>query len=122
MRCRTVYSPSQATFTTDVSASIGGLGEFPSPADMLASCLASCTLSMIAYTGAHKGFDTKGISIEASCHEGSRGVGSISLDIHVPTPCPPPMRRILEAAAQSCPVAASLHPDVRKLITWHWAE
>lgn len=122
MRCCTEYSPSQTTFTTDVASSLGGRGEFPTPGDMLASCLASCMLSMIAYTGARKEFNTRGISIEAASSEGARGVGSICLDIHVPMPCPPDMRRILQAAAESCPVAASLHPEVEKKVTWHWAE
>lgn len=120
MRCHTVYSPSQDTFTTDVPAAIGGQGSHPSPGDMLASCVASCMLSMIAFTGAKKGFETKGISIEASCAEGARGIGSILLNISVPFPVSPSAQKMMEAAAASCPVGNAIHPDVEKKITWNW--
>lgn len=122
MRCHTQYTPSNDSFTTDVAAALGGLGVHPSPADMLASCVASCMLSMIAYTGKNKGFDTKGISIKASCAEGARGIGSLVFDIHVPVPTTPMARKMMEKAVDSCPVGNSLHPDIEKKIEWHWAE
>lgn len=123
MRCRTEFhSPSHASLCTDVSASEGGLGEEPSPGDALAAVVASCMLSMIAHTGAKKGFETTGICIKAACGEGKQGIGSLDFDITVPVKTSPLERRLMEAAVANCPVGNSLHPDIPKRITWHWAE
>lgn len=122
MRCHTLFNPSQDSFYTDVASGLGGLGEHPSPGDMLASCVASCMLSMIAYTGKNKGFETEGISISAACAEGKRGVGSLLFDVDVPMPTSPVVRKMMEGAVASCPVGNSIHPDVEKKICWHWAD
>lgn len=123
MRCRTVFHcPSHSEFCTDVAAPIGGLGEEPSPGDALAAVVASCMLSMVAYTGAKKGFDTSGIRIEAACGEGSQGIGSLDFVISVPHKTTPLERRLMEAAVANCPVGNSIHPDIPKKITWHWAD
>lgn len=122
MRCQSLFIPSHDRFATDVDSALGGLGEHPSPGEMLAACVASCMLSMIAYTGKNKGFATEGISIRAACAEGSRGVGSLVFDVDVPMPAAPAVRRLMEGAAASCPVGNSLHPEVKKDIRWHWAD
>ena len=123
MRCNTEYQcPAQAKSSTDVDKDLGGLGELPSPGDMLAATVASCMLSMVAFTGARKGFDTVGISIQAACGEGSQGVGSLHFEITVPMKTTPAQRRLMEAAVANCPVGNSLHPDIPKEIIWRWAE
>lgn len=123
MRCHTsFFDAERAGFSTDVDAAMGGKGELPSPGDMLAATVASCMLSMVAHTGAHKGFDPAGISIQSACGEGTQGIGSLHFDITVPMPTTPQQRRYIQAAVANCPVGNSLHPDIPKEITWHWAE
>ena len=122
MRCHTeFFDASRAEFSTEVDAELGGRGELPSPGDMLAATVASCMLSMMAYTGARKGIATAGTSIQAACGEGKQGIGSLHFDITVPAPTTPHERRLLEAAVASCPVGNSIHPDIPKEIVWHWA-
>lgn len=123
MRCHTEYkSPTKAESCTDVAKDMGGLGEMPTPGEMLAATVASCMLSMVAYTGAKKGFATEGISIQAACGEGTQGVGSLHFEITVPTKTTPVERRFIESAVANCPVGNSLHPDIPKEISWRWAE
>lgn len=123
MRCHSVFHSEQpAEFSTDVDAQLGGLGRLPSPGDMLAATVASCMLSMIAYTGAKKGFPTEEVRISAACGEGKQGVGSLHFEIHVPMPTSDHTRRLMEAAVANCPVGNSLHPDIAKNIVWHWAD
>lgn len=123
MRCRTIFEcPAHAGFCTDVAAAEGGLGQEPSPGDALAAVVASCMLSMIAHTGARKGFDTKGISIAAACGEGAQGIGSLEIEITVPAATSALERRLMEAAVANCPVGNSIHPDIPKHINWRWAE
>ena len=123
MRCHTeFFCPTRAEFSTDVDAALGGLGRQPSPGELLAATVASCMLSMVAYTGSRKGFETGGISIQAACGEGAQGIGSLYFDITVPMSTTPEQRRFIEAAVANCPVGNSLHPDIPKHISWHWAE
>lgn len=122
MRCHTTYTDKKGEFTTDVPTDIGGLGEFPSPGMMLASCVASCMLSMISFKGESKGLKTEGIRIDAAEENGSKGITALHFDIHVPHPCNMEMRKLLEAAAQACPVGKAIHPDIEKHINWHWTE
>lgn len=123
MRCHTVFhSPLREEFFTDVAGSEGGQGEYPCPGDALAAVVASCMLSMIAHTGKHKGFATEGISIRATCGEGSQGIGSLVFEVTVPMNTSPLERRLIEAAVANCPVGNSLHPDIPKQMIWNWAE
>lgn len=123
LRCHTqFFGPARAELSTDVDTAMGGLGQQPTPGELLAATVASCMLSMVAYTGSVKGFDTAGICIQAACGEGTQGIGSLVLDITVPMRTTPQQRRMIEGAVANCPVGNSLHPQVAKHITWHWAE
>ncbi len=122
MRCYTNFTPSATTFATDVPTSLGGRGEYPTPAAMLAATVASCMLSMIAYTAGKRHVPADGICIKAACTEGDKGISGIELHVTVPSPIPHTDRKAIEAAARSCPIARSLHPDIEKKITWHWAD
>ncbi|MDO5471985.1 MAG: OsmC family protein [Akkermansia sp.] len=122
MRCYTNFTPSGETFATDVHAALGGKGEYPCPADMLAACLASCMLSMIAFTGSRKDFATDGICIKSSCSETPDGISDFNLDIIVPIVLTHAQRSILEHVVLTCPVGKALNPAIRKNITWHWSD
>lgn len=120
LRCHTTYMEKRGEFSTDVATDIGGLGEFPSPGMMLASCVASCMLSMISYKGQSKGLKAEGIRIDAAVENGSSGIVAMHFDIHVPCPCTHELRKLLEAAAPACPVGKAIRPDIEKHIHWHW--
>ena len=122
LRCYTSFSPSAATFATDVPKALGGRGEYPTPADMLAATVASCMLSMVAFTAARRHVTADGICIKAACIEGSTGIGAMEFDISVPHVVTHSDRKVLEAAARSCPVGLAIHPDIEKKITWHWTD
>lgn len=123
MRCHTeFFGAARAEICTDVESGMGGRGEQPTPGELLAATVASCMLSMVAYTGSMKGFETAGISIQAACGEGSQGIGSLEMEITVPMPTTPQQRKLMEAAVANCPVGNSLHPDIPKHIRWLWAD
>ncbi len=122
MRCQSRFVTSGATFATDVDSTLGGQGTYPSPGEMLACCVASCMLSMIAYTGAQKEFEAEGISIRAGYEASGEGICALLFDIEVPMPTSPAVRRFMEAAVKNCPVGRAISPQVEKRITWHWAE
>lgn len=123
MRCHSSFNGVATSFVvTDVPARLGGRGEHPTPAALLAAALASCMLSMLAYTGTQKGFDTSGISARACCHEDSHGISAFELLFSVPMNTSPRVRFFMESAVRSCPVARAMHPDIPKNITWVYAD
>ncbi len=122
MRCQSRFESSGLAFATDVAASLGGQGINPSPGEMLACCVASCMLSMVAYTGAQKGFETEGITIKAGYESGPKGISALNFDITVPLQTTPATRRMMEAAVKNCPVGSALAEGVEKRVDWHWAE
>lgn len=122
MRCRTELPQGQVKITTDVSAALGGLGEQPSPAQLLAAAVGSCMVSMMAFVGARRGIDTTGISISAGYEEGKGGISALHFHITVSRPTTQAERAVLEAAVRNCPVGAAIAPTVEKRIIWSWAE
>lgn len=121
IRCHTTYQPSGKEFTSDVSAAMGGAGEHPSPAAMLAASVASCMLSMIGWLGQNKGFDTTGISIAAGFTEEKGVISALHFDITVPMALTAPQQRMLEGAVKSCPVGNAIAPTVQKDIHWNFS-
>ena len=121
MRCRSEFPQGNARFITDVSKTLGGYGDNPSPAQLLAASVASCMASMIAFMGARRGISTAGISIQAGYEEGKNGITALNFHITVPHPCTEAERSILEAAVRGCPVGAAITPTVEKKISWTWA-
>ncbi len=122
MRCQSRFTSSGATFATDVDATLGGQGIYPTPGEMLACCVASCMLSMLAYTGTKKNFATDGVSIDAGYVAEPRGITELKFEIHVPMATTPTVRRFMEAAVQNCPVGNAIAHQVHKSIHWHWAD
>lgn len=100
---------------------MGGKGEYPSPAAMMAASVASCMLSMIALTGQNKGVETKGISIASDYESNEKGqITALVFDITVPHEVTSVARRMMEAAAKNCPVGAIIDSSVEKRINWNW--
>lgn len=121
LRCCTTWESSGQMCCTDVGTALGGKGEYPSPAAMMAASVASCMLSMIAWTGQNKGFETKGISIASDYENNEKGqIAALVFDITVPIEATPATRRMMEAAVKNCPVGAIIDSSVEKRINWNW--
>jgi uncharacterized OsmC-like protein len=107
---------------TDAPLDNNGKGEFFSPTDMFASSLGSCMLTIIGIAANTHGFSIDGttLEIEKIMAANPRRVAEIKIDVHFPKDAnyTDKQKRIIEAAAKTCPVANSLHPDVIKNITY----
>lgn len=91
-------------------------GEAFSPTDLVAAALGSCMLTIMGIAAGKHNIDLKGTTIEVSKEmitSPVRRIGSISVILHMIPGIPPDKRAMLEAAAHSCPVHKSLHPDVQ---------
>ena len=107
---------------TDAPLDNNGKGEFFSPTDMFASSLGSCMLTIIGIAANTHGFSIDGttLEIEKIMAANPRRVAEIKIDVHFPKDAnyTDKQKRIIEAAAKTCPVANSLHPDVIKNINY----
>ncbi len=98
-------------------------GKVFSPTDVLAGALASCLASMMSYTAERKGIDLTGLSveIEKTMQQAPLRVASFNIKVMCPVLVPESERKALEMAAKSCPVKASLLPDIAIKIDFIWA-
>ena len=49
-----------------------------------------------------------------------RRISKIEVEVHLPEKVSEKNRKILKHTADTCPVLYSLHPDIEKVITYHW--
>lgn len=111
-----------ATLQTDAPKDIGGDGSAFSPTDLVAAALAGCVLTTVAMFAERHELDLTGMTaqIGKEMTASPRRIGHLPLTVHLPADIPAEMRPTLERVAHSCPVHASLHPDVDAPITFHY--
>lgn len=124
-RCQSVHGPSGAVLPTDAPKDNLGKGEAFSPTDLTATSLAACMLTTMAIVAQKKGLqiDLTGSIAKVGKHmtaEPPRRIAKLDVSMRIPLPASHPDRAAVEEAALTCPVALSLHPEVEKVIVFHW--
>lgn len=124
LRTEITHLQSGGKVITDAPTDNNGKGEYISPTDMVAGALGSCMLTIMGMTAERLGLDLKGTRLEITkvMAADPRRIGEIKIDFHLPFTCDEKSRKILERAADTCPVAKSLHPDLKQNITFYYGE
>jgi len=107
------------TIITDAPVDNNGKGEAFSPTDLVCAALGSCMMTIMGITANRSGIDIEGMEIETTKIMAAepRRIAEISLTFRMPAKeYSPKERAILENAARTCPVALSLHPDVKQTV------
>jgi putative redox protein len=115
LHCSLTHGPSGSIIQTDAPKDNMGRGEAFSPTDLVAAALGSCMLTVMGIAAARHHIDIKGTTVDVNKEMIAapvRRIGSISVTLHMAPGIPQDKRSMLEAAAHSCPVHKSLHPDV----------
>ena len=123
LRTQATHLASQNTIITDAPIDNNGKGEAFSPTDLLAASLGSCMLTIMGISANAHGFSIDGtkISITKIMAANPRRVGEIIVDFTFPVNNYSDKEKMLiEKAAASCPVALSLHPDLKQTINFNW--
>ncbi|QXP52080.1 OsmC family protein [Cellulophaga sp. HaHa_2_1] len=109
-------------FTTDAPVDNNGLGQAFSPTDTVATGLASCMITMMGIKANGLEVDLKGATAAVTKYMATdpRRISKIEVELHLPNAISDKNRKILEHTANTCPVHFSLHPDIEKVITYHW--
>ena len=124
LRNEVTHLQSGTKILTDAPLDNHGKGESFSPTDLLASSLSCCMLTIMGISAQSYGFTLEGTKVETEKIMGTdpRRVVEIKIDFHFPegSNFTPQQKRIIESAAKTCPVANSLHPDLKKTINFNW--
>lgn len=123
LRTEATHLLSGNTLITDAPPDNQGKGEFFSPTDLLATALGSCMLTVIGIAARTHGFSIDGTRLEVTKIMVSepRRIGEIRIEFFFPgIAYTTKERTIIERTARTCPVALSLHPDLRTDILFHF--
>jgi uncharacterized OsmC-like protein len=123
LRCEAVHAPSGQKLTTDAPVDNEGRGESFSPTDLLATSLGACMMTIMGIVARRHDVDLAGTRIrvlKGMSADSPRRVARLEVVFTIPHPADHPKRSLLENAAKTCPVHASLHPGVENVLTFDW--
>jgi uncharacterized OsmC-like protein len=123
LRCRALHGPSGATLVTDAPVDNHGKGEAFSPTDLLCASLASCALTIMGIAARTHSINIDGTQVRTTKIMGDnpRRVAEIILEFDLPKKdYTEKERKIVEHAANTCPVMLSLSPDVKKELRFNY--
>jgi uncharacterized OsmC-like protein len=125
LRTEATHVRSGVKLTTDAPVDNQGKGEFFSPTDLLATSLGSCMLTIMGIAARTHGFNIDGADVSITKIMGTdpRRVVEIVVELTFPhNNYSAKERKLLELSAKECPVANSLHPDLKQNIIFKFKE
>lgn len=125
LRTEATHVRSGVKLTTDAPVDNQGKGEFFSPTDLLATSLGSCMLTIMGIAARTHGFNIDGTEVSITKIMGTdpRRVVEIVVELTFPhNNYSAKERKLLELSAKECPVANSLHPNLKQNIIFKFKE
>ena len=123
LRCSATHLQSGTVIETDAPTDNRGKGEKFSPTDTLCVSLGTCMITTMALKARDMGIELKDTKIEITKHmlKDPRRIGQIDVTLHLPRlNLNEEERSTLETSGNNCPVAKSLHPDLKMNIQYNW--
>lgn len=123
LRCSATHLQSGTEIETDAPTDNRGKGEKFSPTDTLCVSLATCLITTMALKARDMNVDLKETKIDITKHmlKDPRRVGQIDVTVHFPElNLSEEEKSLLETTGNNCPVAKSLHPDLKMNIQYNW--
>src|SRR5687768_17025679 len=113
--CALTHGPSGTQATTEAPKDNGGTGSSFSPTDLVGAALASCALTTMALAAAraNEPWGAASARVVKRMVGPPRKIGELELEITMPRELPEPRRAQYEEIARTCPVARSLHPELK---------
>ncbi|GAB3525726.1 OsmC family protein [Pontibacter brevis] len=124
LRTTAQHLASGNTIITDAPVDNNGKGEAFSPTDLVAAALGSCMMTIMGIVANRINIDIDGIEIETTKIMAAepRRIAEVVLNFKMPAgkSYSDKEKAMLENAARTCPVALSLHPDIKQTVTFHY--
>ncbi|MUP46243.1 OsmC family peroxiredoxin [Gramella sp. BOM4] len=123
LRTESVHLQSGSKMITDAPVDNHGKGEAFSPTDTVANALATCMLTVMGIKARDLGVDLKGASANVlkTMAADPRRISQLNIEISFPESFGDKNNKILENTARNCPVLYSLHPDIKKNISFTYS-
>ncbi len=125
LRTEAMHVQSGEMIITDAPVDNQGKGQAFSPTDLLSASLGSCMITLMGIAARTHQINMEGTSIKITKIMASnpRKVAEIILEIKMPGKnYSDKDKMVLEKAALTCPVALSLHPDLKQTVTFSYNE
>ncbi len=123
LRTEAMHLQSGNKIITDAPVDNQGKGEAFSPTDMVATALGACMLTIIGINAQTQTYDITGteVAITKIMQSDPRRINEIKVDFFFPkNNYTDKEKKLIEAAAYSCPVAKSLHSGLKQSITFNY--
>lgn len=122
LRTSSMHLQSGTEILTDAPTDNNGKGEAFSPTDMVANSLATCMITIMAIKARDMDLELKGTTAEVTKVMAAepRRISEIHIIFQMNLVGDDKTKTILERTAMTCPVHFSLHPDIKKEITFNW--
>ena len=105
---------------TDAPPDNQGRGEYFSPTDLVATALGSCMVTVMGIAARTHNFNIDGSKLvitKIMTTEAPRRIAEVVIGITFPEDYSDKVKKIIEYTVKNCPVALSLHPDVKQTVT-----
>ncbi|MEI6174160.1 MAG: OsmC family protein [Bacteroidota bacterium] len=121
LRTEATHIRSGIKLFTDAPPDNQGKGEYFSPTDLVAAALGSCMITIMGIAARTHNFNidgTKLVITKVMTQEPPRRIAEIIIELTFPSVnYSEKEKKIIEYAVKNCPVALSLHPDVKQTVT-----
>lgn len=123
LRCEAEHLQSGTKILSDAPTDNHGKGEKFSPTDLCATSLAECALTTIAILGKDLDIDITGAycNLTKVMLPNPRRIGEIVCEFVFPKSYTDEEKQFIEKTAHNCPVAKSLHPDLKQTMSFVYA-
>ena len=117
LHCAAKHGPSGVQLSTDAPVDNGGRGESFSPTDLVATALGTCIMTILGLMADRHQLDLRGTQVHVvkeMVQKPLRRIGALKTTVRFPAGLQISVedRKRLEAAAHTCPVHQSIHPDI----------
>lgn len=123
LRTRMTHLYSGTEVITDAPLDNHGLAQAFSPTDLVATALASCMISIMGIKSRDMNVDITGTTAEVTkvMAADPRRISEVHVTLTFPkNNYTDKDKTILENTAKTCPVAHSLHPDIKQVLQFMW--
>lgn len=122
LRTECTHMKSGQKIITDAPIDNHGKGEAFSPTDLMSTSLVTCMLTIMGIRSeTHQIPFTKAeAAVTKIMANNPRRVGEIIVDLKIYGRFTPEQKKILEEAALTCPVYLSLHPELKKTVSFDY--
>jgi len=123
LRTEATHVKSGVKIITDAPPDNQGKGESFSPSDLLAASLGSCMVTIMGIASNTHNININGTKLRITKIMASnpRRVGEVHVEFDMPARSYSDKEKsILDVAARTCPVALSIHPEIRQVVTFNY--